>query len=539
MLLVVAPPAAAQQTAGGPFAGVFATRGAPAPGPVPRADCGRGSRPEGDLQGRVPAGSDEGFICNLTLLGRAGETGGFKVERYVDRAGHECAYYDTALVFPTNAPYLAAQTPGTTVLDMSDPAMPKVTATLVTPAFQSPHESVLVNQRRGLLAAVMGNLATAPGIVDLYDVSKDCRRPELLSSTPTGFLGHESGFAPDGNTFWATSLFSGTITAIDVSDPRVPVTLWTGDYSSHGMSLSADGNRAYLAELNGGLTILDVSEIQARKADPQARVVSRLTWPELSIPQNHEPVTIGGKPYLVETDEFAVSEPPIPEADGPVVGAARIISIADETAPKVVSNIRLAVHEPEHRQEISDDPGTSNPGQGYAAHYCGVPRRRDPRIAACSMIASGLRVFDIRNPRKPREIAYFVAPAKPSTVSPEGANYAMSRPTFDLAHREVWYSDGGTGFYALRLAKRVWPFGRSPGCRARQAFTIKLPERFRSARVTLDRRPLKVRRAGGRLRVRIDLRGGRGATHVLRIVARARNGERVKQVRRYRTCKRA
>ena len=537
-LAVVAAPARAQEPASsGPFADVFATRGAPAPGPTPRADCGPGSRPEGKLQGRVPAGSGEGFICNLRLLSRAGETGGFKVERYVDGAGHECAYFDTALVFPTNASYSGTQIPGVTVLDMADPASPAVTATLSTPAMLSPHESVLVNPRRGLLAAVTGNPGTYPGMVDIYDVSADCRHPQLLSSTPTGFFGHESGFAPDGNTFWSTSLFTNTITAVDVTEPRLPITLGTWDHSSHGMSLSDDGNTAYLAALNGGLTVLDVSEVQARAPDPQVRVISRLTWPELSIPQNNEPITIGGRPYLLETDEFAVSEPPFPEADGPVVGAARIIDIADEKAPKVVSNIRLAVHEPEHRAEISDDPGTYNPGQGYAAHYCGVPRRRDPRIAACSMIASGLRVFDIRDPRRPREIAYFVAPAEPSTVSPEAANYAMSRPAFDFANREIWYSDAGTGLYVLRVPQSVWPARRA--CRARQAFTITLPRRLRSARVTLDGKRVAVRRRGGRLRVRISLRGRAGRVHRLRIAGRARNGERVVQVRRYRTCKRA
>ena len=42
--------------------------------------------------------------------------------------------------------------------------------------------------------------ATAPGVVDVYDVSQDCRHPVLKSSTPLGVLGHESGFSPDGRT---------------------------------------------------------------------------------------------------------------------------------------------------------------------------------------------------------------------------------------------------------------------------------------------------------------------------------------------------
>ena len=55
-----------------------------------------------------------------------------------------------------------------------------------------------------------------------------------------------------------------------------------------------------------------------------------------------------------------------PAANGPVVGAARIIDISDEKAPSVVSNLRLAVHEPENRDAIKDDPGAEFVGQGYA-----------------------------------------------------------------------------------------------------------------------------------------------------------------------------
>ena len=66
-------------------------------------------------------------------------------ERFVDKAGHQCAYYDQTLLFPVQA-FADKPTPGVAVLDMTDPAHPVRTATLVTPAMQTPHESVLVNQ---------------------------------------------------------------------------------------------------------------------------------------------------------------------------------------------------------------------------------------------------------------------------------------------------------------------------------------------------------------------------------------------------------
>ena len=453
------------------LAGAPPGAGAGAPQPaagqaVPRAECGPGSRPETGLQGRVSADdhasgyADEPITCNTELVGHFGSSGGFKVERYVDAAGRECAFFDSTLLFPTDVPNAV----GTYVLDMSDPSDPTQTATLVTPAMVTPHESLLLNQRRGLLAAVMGNPAFHPGVVDVYDVTEDCRNPAVQSSSPTGILGHESGFAPDGNTFYASSLGTGHTTAVDVSNPRLPVTLWTGEFASHGLSLSADGTRAYLAARSGagpngsspGLVILDVSQIQARVPLPQVSVVSTLTWPDVSIPQNAMPITIDGRPYLLEIDEFAGQ--PVPSSDpGAPVGAARIIDIADERNPFVVSTIKLEVHQPENRAEVVQDPGADFPAGGYAGHYCGVPREVDPGIAACSMILSGLRVFDIRDPHNPREVAYFNSAGLPTRGDPGANAFAMSRPAFVPERGEIWYADGFSGFFALRVTNGAWP----------------------------------------------------------------------------------
>ena len=63
--------------------------------------------------------------------------------RYVDAAGHECAYYDTALLFPLNALNLEQPAAlGVAVLDMADPAHPKQTALLTEVPMLSPHESL-------------------------------------------------------------------------------------------------------------------------------------------------------------------------------------------------------------------------------------------------------------------------------------------------------------------------------------------------------------------------------------------------------------
>src|SRR3712207_2932988 len=140
------------------------------------------------------------------------------------------------------------------------------------------------------------------------------------------------------------------------------------------MGVSADGNRIYMAGLDG-LIIGDTTDVQARRPNAQIREISRLTWPAMSIPQNAIPVTIGGRPFVVEIDEFSKDDgnSDCPAENGPNVGAGRIIDIGDEKRPRVISNLRLEVHQRENRAKVAGDPGASSSLQGYAGHYCSVP----------------------------------------------------------------------------------------------------------------------------------------------------------------------
>jgi hypothetical protein len=464
------------------------------PPALPRATCRASDIPERGLQGRlspddISSGyARNGITCNTDLVGRFGEkgispgaAGGLKVLRYVDGAGHECAYYDTAAaVFLLNTPKLATTGVGVYVLDMSDPEHPKKTANLTTPAMLSPHESLNLNQKRGLLAAVSG-FGLNPGLLDVYDLTTDCRNPILKSTTPFGIMGHEGNFSPDGNTFWTSSggacWTPATLSAIDISNPSAPKVVWTsGRYRFHGLSISDDGTRLYgadlgaqvcdqLGEVDWGLKILDVSQVQARATVPVVvKEVSLLSWDTWSVPQMTIPILKDGHPYLVEIDEYARGnangDPTAP------VGAARIIDIADELHPSVISDIRLEVHQPENIAAIAGDPGASSPFTGYSGHYCAVPSRHDPDILACSFQQSGLRIFDIRDVRSPKEIAYFNSPVPAETITddpghttvvPIHSPLAWSGPAFAPGRHEVWYSDVNFGFFVVRIADALWP----------------------------------------------------------------------------------
>jgi hypothetical protein len=437
--------------------------GAVAPEPstpaTPGIACGPGSLPE-QTQGRAPASDLEsgrfarGYTCNVQEVSHTGKSGGYRVERYVDSSGNECAYYDSTLLWPSSVADQGTTGPGTYVLDMKDPAKPVVTDVLRTPAFQSPHESVRLNAERGLLVAAMGYPTTMPGQLDVFDVSQDCRRPQLLSSLPVGFLGHEGGFAPDGNTYYVGSLYFHTLTAVDLTEPRAPRTIWaTTDYEPHGVSISDDGNTLYMAEAAfddargfSGLTVLDVTQVQERAVNPSVPLISRLTWDTVSTPQTAVPFTSKGRSYVMQTDEFG---------SGASIGAARIIDVQDITTPRVVSDIRLEVNRAEAQgPDLEADPGNNQAFQGYQAHYCSLPSRVDPKILACSFILSGLRVFDISDVSKPREIAYHNKPVVPGSVatSPRRAgSFAMSAPAYDEQTGDIWYSDGNSGFYVVRL----------------------------------------------------------------------------------------
>jgi hypothetical protein len=522
------------------------TNAEPPAAATPLKPCGPGSHPQPGADGRVPEGSaTDGLTCNATMVSHQGTSGGFKTLRYTDRNGHTCAIYDTALLFPVNAFKLDASSLGVAVVDMTDPAHPVQTDTLTAAPMMSPHESLVLNQKRGLIAAVLGNPNTYPGDVAIYDAGDDCRHPVKDFEGVIARIGHESGFSPDGKTFYAAGTARQSITAIDVTDPKNPYDVWQGNVLSHGLSVSDDGTRIYVADSSAGqMAILDTTQVQQRKPDPQVKEISRLTWKTASIPQNAIPFTEAGHPYILEFDEYSKGL----QQSGSV-GAARVIDIADEAHPVVVANLRLAINNPgPDREAAADDPGNLSPLQGYAAHYCNIPTRVDPKVVACSFITSGLRVFDISDIQHPTEVAYFVAPTK--AVFEDGYNpsdFAMSQPTFDVARHDVWFTDGDSGFYDVHIADSAWPSpaaGASPNnvCASRRHFdvTVRAPRGTRirraSARIAGRRLPVTVSGRAAHAVVRLEGLPRRTVHLVLRVTLRS--GRVITSRRTYHPCQR-
>jgi hypothetical protein len=107
----------------------------------------------------------------------------------------------------------------------------------------------------------------------------------------------------------------------------------------------------------------------------------------------------------------------------------------------------------------------------YGTHYCSVDDRHNATTLACGEFNSGIRVFDIRNPRHPKEIAYF-NPA--GVTSPSGGsdhtaffpgNFVVGGPDWctaqlhlDAARGTLWTTCQDNGLLILQFERGVWPF---------------------------------------------------------------------------------
>jgi len=461
-------------------------------GPVPKATCQPGDRIEDGLQGQVPAEARasgmsalEAYQCNLELVGQW-TTGPDGNNAPMPNAGdgaawqhawfEDCAYYSTgaATIGGSSAAKPAQFRPGVVVVDAKDSAAPKATAFLSTPGMLDPWESLKTHQKRELLVgtnAIGGSIAGDGGPeVDVYDLAGDCTQPRLLVSQPVGTAnGHEGFFAVDGLTYYATGS-----RAIDMTDPAKPTQVGVAEVTGHGGSTSVDGNRAYAVgpSCGNGLKIVDVSQIQARVADAEAPVAGEVCWPDGGVAQHTQPFTMKGRRYVLFVDEGGLVSAQGGAAGNGLAGppgAARIIDIEDEQNPRVVSKLKLEVHMPENAQAIQESAdGTIF---GYQGHYCTLSDGAndadtyaiaDPVMAICGYFQSGIRVFDIRNVMKPREIAYYNPPARPgyhagSNYNMDGecgtADWASANSRYRPDRNEIWFTTQCNAFQIAKFEK--------------------------------------------------------------------------------------
>ena len=341
-------------------------------------------------------------------------------------------------------------------------------------------------------------------------MSGDCRFPQLLQRSrsapgPTAapcaqVVGHEGTWAPDGLTYYGGDLGATPDSTTPSTPPtrRKPklITTWTcrrRRATVHGLSISDDGNRGYFVSLgvgattptddpiarrDNGLLIFDMSEIQARKPIRRSKLSASVLWKDGSARSTRfRSRSPASRTSSWSTKAARAATRPAQLAAACAGGLrpfpmARIIDISDETKPKIVSKLMLEMHDPANCDKVLPDlAGLIS--FTYGSHYCSVDNRHNATTLACGYFNSGIRVFDIRDPLRPKEIAYYnpagdhdlesrLEPRRSRAAgSPAVPTGARRRSTSTPTSGTLWTTCQDNGFLMLKFTHGVWPFPES------------------------------------------------------------------------------
>jgi len=501
----------------------FAVLPVPSSAAIPTATCRSTDRPETGMSGETTDAERDAGIplqgavkCNADLVGQyQGEGASWQLT-----AWKNCAYFDQRHPAEANPSGATETHPGVVVVDVSDPTHPVPTTWLTADAMIDPWESVKVNPARQLIGAGQRPQTGGPGDgFAAYDISADCKQPVLKSNVHLpGSVGHTGMWAPDGKTYYITPLRNTpSIIAVYTDDPSQPVVPDGGIFTFpssidpdggvpgnqhlalprlHDLEFTKDGNTAYATmfgagfgtatstSAGNGLAILDVSDFQQRRDNPQYRVIGQVTWDDGSLGAQHAlEILIAGKKYIIFADEAGAGAPACAQGKA-ANGFPRLIDISDPTHPVVAQEIRLGVAEPANCAAIATAPinSTALPDGGvtygpggfaHSCHYCNVDDVDDARILACNCFAAGLRFWDIHDPANIKEMAYFKPTAQGNKVLP-GSQYAnrvtpasfvrmydwaTSKPSFPkdrgMTSGDVWTTAQDNGFLVINLYSKV------------------------------------------------------------------------------------
>ena len=331
----------------------------------------------------------------------------------------------------------------------------------------SPHESLTLNPKRGLLAAVIGNPATYPGLVSIYDATPGLPPPgAAVDGARRRASATRAASRADGKTFYATGTALQAITAIDVTDPKNPHAVWQGNVLSHGMSLSDDGNRAYIADPTGGnMLILDTSEIQARKPEPAG---ARDQPPDLGPAPRSRRTRSRSRATATRTCSSSTStrrRRSTGGGDRTRSAPARIIDISDETQPRVIVEPAPAGQPARRPRRGRRRPRRQQPGRRATRPTTATSRRASTRRSSPARSSSPACASSTSaTSTQPKEIAYYVAPTKAAVREP-AARRATSRCRSRRSspeRREIWYTDGDERLLQPAGRESVWPQRRKP-----------------------------------------------------------------------------
>lgn len=388
---------------------------------------------------------------------------------------------------------------GILVVDVSDPTAPQVVHQIGRPAAANPGEStreLRVWPERDLLLslnfechAVGHACAGQPAgevqpTVRFFDIRGDlAARPRLLATyelpdTPHEFFLWDDPRRPGRALLYITTPFV-TGAEIDHQEPHLLVTDISGarrgrfrevarwsptredrwdEAGLHSLSVSPNGRRAYLADLEGGFLMADTSDLAQGVRRPRIR---QLTPPHRAVhheaPGVHSAVPIPGRPYALLTDEvygrgFGL---------GPVVGLnvlqgcpwgwTRLVDVRAPRRPVIVGEHRaLPWNDPENCDEL--EPLEREGGASFSAHNPTLTSN----LALISWHSAGLQAVDLSDPAAPSLAATFSPEPLPAvgtedpilTQATAGRTVMWSYPV--VQDGLIYVVDIRNGLYVLR-----------------------------------------------------------------------------------------
>lgn len=472
---------------------------APAAVTVQHHLCGAADLPERGIQGDVSRADQDsgraqkGYNCGLELLGYTslGKDGRPNQNANLAWAGR-CAYI-AGSAGATVAPQGKPNPPpgaGVAVVSVSDSGVPTYVATLRQPGALTTSETLnAVTTPQGRSILVVGqygnDIISDPKPMDVYDVSNpDCTKYRHLATYywPGNIhnltISHDGRYvfatlplqAADISGLWATPQapvkFLGNIEEAmdgptiamgpiaDVAPGGVPGVTHPRD-ASHEAWPSADGKTLYV----GGQTpefemfsILDLAPWLERNPDGTPKGKPRLISQTSSRGHSVRTGKIGTLPIILHSEEsvFGAAYSCIPQETAPFAGPAQpwLTDISDPAHPRTITQFGLEINDTSHcRDQL-------NAKENDSVHYHDVDDPNDTTFVMASMWNAGIRVFDVRRPAKPTEVAYF----NPGDIDPTSAvklDHAWGHIRYLPRSGQLWFATADGGFWVVRLEPQV------------------------------------------------------------------------------------
>jgi len=357
---------------------------------------------------------------------------------------------------------------GWSILDVTDPAAPEFVAYIPGPENTW---TIQIQVADGKMITALERIAPGWGGVEgapfsegflIWDISAPTNA-RLLGQFPTGSTGTHRNFYDGGNLVHAAAGapgFNGKIyRIIDIADPANPREAGrfylpeqiegapkSGlKFSCHGPA-HVEGNRAYLSYGDGGGIIVDISDV----ARPQ--MIGQIAFRGITSSQGiHTFIPLPQRALALINDEA------IRENGDEDLNMAGIVDISNESQPRLISLFPLPAPPAESGlKNFYQKGGRFGPHNQHHANHQSCLENRDD-IAYLTYFNAGLRIYDIRDARMPREVAYFIPP-DPTTRIGTKPNRLVAQTEDVLVDRRgcIYISDKNLGVYILRM-KNLWP----------------------------------------------------------------------------------